>query len=70
MNENVKANLAKNIKKIRKQNRLSQEALSLELDFDGSYIGKIENRQMNVTIDRLIAIANFFKVDFKELFRN
>lgn len=68
MNENVKINLAKNVKKLRMQKKLAQEALSLNLDFDVSYIGKVENERMNVSLDRLIAIANFFEVDFKDLF--
>lgn len=68
MNENVKNNLANNIKKLRIQKKLSQEALSLELDFDVSYIGKVENKKMNISLDRLIAIANFFGVEVKNLF--
>ena len=68
MNKNIKKKFAKNIKKLRKQNRLSQEALSLELDLDGSYIGKIENAKLNITLDKIILIADYFNVMVKDLF--
>lgn len=68
MNKNIKKKFAKNIKKLRKQKRLSQEALSLELDLDGSYIGKIENAKLNITLDKIILIADYFNVAVKDLF--
>jgi transcriptional regulator with XRE-family HTH domain len=69
MNENIKSKLAKNIKKLRQNIGISQELLSLELDFDVSYIGKVENEKMNISINRIIKIANFFEVPFEELFK-
>ena len=68
MNKNIKKKFAKNIKKLRKQKRLSQEALSLELDLDGSYIGKIENAKLNITLDKIILIADYFNVAVKDFF--
>ena len=68
MNKNIKKKFAKNIKKLRKQKRLSQEALSLELDLDGSYIGKIENAKLNITLDKIILIADYVNVAVKDLF--
>lgn len=68
MNENVKIKLVDNIKKLRKERGISQELLSLELDFDVSYIGKVENEKMNISIDRVIKIANYFEVCFEDLF--
>lgn len=69
MNKDVKSRLAKNIKKLRQKAKISQESLSLELDFDVSYIGKVENEKMNISIDRIIKIANFFEVPFDRLFK-
>ena len=69
MNKDVKYKLANNIKKIRQEKGISQESLSLDLDFDVSYIGKVENEKMNISIDRIIKIANFLGVKFEELFR-
>lgn len=69
MNEDVKNKLANNIKKLRQEKGLSQESLSLELDFDVSYIGKLENKKMNISINRIIRLANFFGIHFNELFK-
>ncbi len=69
MTKDIKKELGKNIKKLRKLRGLSQEELSLNLDFDGSYIGKVENGKLNITIDKISSIANFFEVEVIELFR-
>lgn len=69
MNKNIKSKLANNIKKCRQKRGVSQESLSLELDFDVSYIGKVENEKMNISIDRIIKIADFFEIRFEELFK-
>lgn len=67
--KDIKKILAKNIKRLRKQKRLTQENLSLELELDGSYIGKIENAKMNITIEKLDLIAKYFEVDTFELLK-
>jgi len=69
MTKDIKKKLGKNIKKLRELQGLSQEELSLNLDLDGSYIGKVENGKLNITIDKISSIANFFDVDIIELFR-
>lgn len=69
MNKNVKKRFGKNLQKYRRQSRLSQEELSLELDLDGSYIGKVENAKLNITLDKIIAIADYFEIDVVELFK-
>lgn len=69
MTKDIKKKLGKNIKKLRKLNGLSQEELSLNLDLDGSYIGKVENGKLNITIDKIDSIAKFFEVEVFELFR-
>ena len=62
MTKDIKKILAKNIKRLRKQKRLTQENLSLELELDGSYIGKIENAKMNIA--RLRARMQFSDMVF------
>ena len=69
MTKDIKKKLGNNIKKLRKQKHLSQEQLSLSLDLDGSYIGKVENGKLNITIEKIANIAEFFGVDVIELFR-
>lgn len=69
MNKNVKKKFGKNLRKYRKMKGLSQEDLSLELELDGSYIGKVENAKLNITIDKIISIADFLGIDVIDLFK-
>ena len=69
MTKDIKKKLGKNIKKLRKQKHLSQEELSLNLDLDGSYIGKVENGKLNITIEKIANIAEFFDVEVIEVCR-
>ena len=68
-NRNIKKKLGKNIRKFRKQKGFTQEELSLSLDLDNSYIGKVENAQLNITIDKIIAIADFLEIEAVDLFK-
>ncbi len=68
-NKNVKKRFGRNLRKIRRAKGLSQEELSLELDLDGSYIGKVENAKLNITIDKIISIADYLGIEVIELFK-
>ena len=61
--------LAKNIKKLRLKNKYGREELSLLLGLDNSYISKIEKGRINITIDKLSSIAEFFSVKIADLFK-
>ena len=61
--------LANNVKNLRTKNGYTSQELSLILGFDNSYISKVENANMNITIDKLDAIANFFNTDTRSLFQ-
>ena len=55
-------------KKLREQQpKLTREKLSLILDFENSYISKLEKEKVNITIERLDKIANYFNVKTFEL---
>ena len=60
--------LANNVKILREKKKLRREELSLLLGFDNSYISKIEKCRVNITIDKISRIAEFFEVEIKELF--
>ena len=60
--------LAKNIIKLRTKRNIRREELSLALGFDNSYISKLEKSEINITIDKLTLIANYFEISIKELF--
>lgn len=69
MNQNSKDILAQNVEKLRKKNKITKEKLSLILGFDNSYISKLEKGKINITIDKLDKIANFFEIESYQLLK-
>ena len=67
MNQYSRVRIAQNIKKYRIQKGLKREELSLVLGFDNSYISKLERGTINITIDKLEKIADFFDIDVIKL---
>ena len=61
--------LAYNLKSLRQKIGIRREELSLALGFDNSYISKLEKSKINITIDKLSLLANYFQVDLVELFK-
>jgi transcriptional regulator with XRE-family HTH domain len=70
MSQSARWLIAKNIKNLRKQAKLNREELSLALGFDNSYISKLERSKINITIDKLEIIANYFDIEISEIFKN
>ena len=62
--------LAKNIKKLRLKNNYGREEMSLLLGLDNSYISKLEKCRINITVDKLSLIADFFGVKITDLFKS
>lgn len=67
MSQSGRRLIAKNIENLRTKSKLKREELSLALGFDNSYISKLERAKINITIDRLEKIANYFNVEISEL---
>ena len=60
--------LAKNLKKLRKQKRLSQEKLARMVDISYNTISKIEaGKARNPTFETLSKLSDFFSVSIDEL---
>jgi transcriptional regulator with XRE-family HTH domain len=60
--------LGQNIRRIRKENRLTQEDVADKARLNSSYYGRIERGEINVTIETLAAIAHALNVDIPEFF--
>lgn len=58
----------KNLRDIRRQRHLSQAQLAEMAGLDQSTISKAENGEMNVTLEKIIAIASALHVQPAELF--
>ena len=69
MSQEIRAILASNIEKLRTKKNLKREELSLLLGFDNSYISKLEKSRINITLDKLEKIANFFDTDVYKLLK-
>ena len=69
MSQEIRAVLASNIEKLRTKKNLKREELSLLLGFDNSYISKLEKSRINITLDKLEKIANFFDMDVYKLLK-
>ena len=67
MKQDSKLIIAANVKKIREQNKITREKLSLSLEFENSYISKLENGKINITIEKLDKIADHFYIKTFEL---
>ena len=67
MSQNSKIAIAQNVYKLRKQKNLTREKLSLILNFENSYISKLEKQKINITIEKLDIIADFFEIKTFEL---
>lgn len=60
MSQETRRILSANIEKLRKAKNLSREEVSLALGVDNSYISKLEKGKINITIDKIEQLANFF----------
>jgi transcriptional regulator with XRE-family HTH domain len=65
--EQVKADLAQNLKAIRLARGLAQERLALEADVDRTVVSKIERAVTNPSLDVLLRLANRLDVELADL---
>ena len=63
----LKLALSANIKRIRKEQGISQEKLALKADIDRSYMSELERCLANPSIDALLKIGNALDVSPSEL---
>ena len=68
MSQEIRKKLATNVKNLRESLGLKKEKLSLLLEFDNSYISKLEKGKVNITIDKIEKISIFFNVKVSDLF--
>ena len=70
MNDEVISIFINNLIKLRKNKGCSCKLLSELIGCDSSYISKVENRRIIPSLDKIIAIANYFEVNFIDMFKN
>lgn len=65
----VAKRLAKRLRQLRERKGLSQETLAHEAGLGRSYYWRVEQGEINMTLETLIRLSNVLKVDVLELFR-
>lgn len=60
--------VSEELKKIRKERKLTLEDVGFDLEVSSSYIGKIENGKLNkLSFFMYLKLADYYGVDIKEL---
>lgn len=62
--------LGENIRRIRKQKKLSQEALAFQAGLDRTYVGSVERGERNVAVLNLVRIARVLHTSLSDLMDN
>ena len=65
----IRSTFSANLKRLRKEQKLSQERLALKAGIERAYMGLIERRKSSPTIDTLDKIARVLKVSPDELLK-
>ena len=63
MSQDIRQILANNIENLRTQKKLKREELSLILGVDNSYISKLEKGKINITLDKIQLLADYFEIE-------
>ncbi len=66
----LRAVLSANLKRLRAERRLTQEALALTADIERSYVSRLERRLSGATVDVLEKLAEALQIDASELVRD
>ena len=64
----MRVKLSENIKKFRKERKMTQEKLAEKLDLDRTTISKIELATCGVSLDVIFEIAELFEISVEKLF--
>ena len=68
MGQALRDKLGKRVRELRFLRGLKREELFLLLGFDNSYISKLEKGNINITLDKMEKIAEYFEISISELF--
>ena len=69
INQNILVEFGKNVRKLRKAQRLSQEELAFRAELHRTYIGMIERAEKNITLLNIQKIANALDTSIADLFK-
>lgn len=70
MNKDLLKSFGKQVKKLRLDKKLSQEAFAEVVGVHRTYIGMIERGEKNITLENIAKLANAFNIPISELFKH
>ena len=65
--ESARERLARHLRALRREQGISQEALADRCELHRTYVGSIERRERNVSLDNVERLAHALGVDITEL---
>lgn len=68
-NDKILDNFRENLDKQCKRHGCNYKQLSELIGCDSSYISKVQNKRIIPSLDKIISIANYFGVEFIDLFK-
>ena len=68
--KDLAAAFGKQLRVIRKNKQISQDRLALIADIDRSYVGRIERGEVNITLEKVYALASALECDVCDLLPN
>lgn len=67
MNKNEPDSVARNIKKYRLLNNMTQEELAQHLNLDPQYYAQLERGERNFTLQRVISVCRLFRIGIEDI---
>ena len=64
----LRRRLAANVRRLRQEKAMTQEALAEVAELDRRHVAKIEAAEANVTIGTIVKLANAFGAEVRDLF--
>ncbi|MCI9229907.1 MAG: helix-turn-helix transcriptional regulator [Lachnospiraceae bacterium] len=67
MNKNEPDSVARNIKKYRLLNNMTQEELAQHLNLDPQYYAQLERGERNFTLQRVVSVCSLFHIGIEDI---
>ncbi len=67
MNKNEPDSVARNIKKYRLLNNMTQEELAQHLNLDPQYYAQLERGERNFTLQRVVSVCRLFRIGIEDI---